>query len=96
MAAKKDRVERFIEELKKEEMLRRNLYKHTWLSGSSTTIYPITIWQDEVVLQWNSNRPCNKFIEKMVKKFKDIIVSGYFQKSDGSCPSRIVFKLRDN
>lgn len=49
-------VRKFIEELKEEEMVKKNLYKFTWLSGSSTTVYPISIYYESfptssVVLQ---------------------------------------------
>ena len=51
-----DTVHKFIEELNKEEMVKKNLYRHTWLSGSSTTVYPIAVYYEawptsEVVLQ---------------------------------------------
>lgn len=96
----RDMVHQFIEEIKKEEMVKKNLYEYTWLSGSSTTVYPITVWVEsfptsEVVFQWKSDRQCNRFINKMVEKFKDIIEEGYFWKSDGSCPSTITFRLKE-
>ena len=95
-----DMVHKFIEELKSEEMVKKNLYKFTWLSGSSTTVYPISIYYEsfptsEVVLQWDSDRACNKFINKIVQKFSNILKEGYFWKSDGSCPSTITFRLKE-
>lgn len=93
----KERIQQFIDDLKKEEIVRKNLYGSSWLSGSSTDVYPITIWRDEIVLQWQSDRNIyNKFIQRMVDKNSDILKSGYFSKSDGSCPSRIVFRLKEN
>ena len=96
----RDMVHQFIEELKKETMVKKNLYEHTWLSGSSTTVYPISVWHEsfptsEVELQWKSDKRCDKFINKMVEKHKEIIKEGYFWKSDGSCPSTIIFRLRE-
>ena len=98
-----DTVHKFIEELNKEEMVKKNLYRHTWLSGSSTTVYPIAVYYEawptsEVVLQWASDRACNVFINKInkiVEKFKDILKEGFFWKSDGSCPSTITFRLKE-
>jgi len=86
-------VEDFIEMLKKEPIVKKNLYKYTWTSGSSTTVKPIMIWQDTVELQWDSNRKPEKWIEKMVAKGEGLVKYGYFSKSDGSCPSSIAFKL---
>lgn len=42
--------------MKKYFMVKKNLYEHTWLSGSSTTVYPISVWVEafptsEVVFQ---------------------------------------------
>lgn len=93
-------VRKFTEELKKEEMVKENLYEHIWISGSSTKVYPITIWVEsfatsEVVLQWKGDRKCNVFINKIVKKYNDILEDGYFWKSDGSCPSTITFRLKE-
>ena len=96
----KDMVHKFIDEIQKEKKVKENLYEHTWLSGSSTTVYPIAVWVEafptsEIVLQWKSDRQCNKFINKMVEKYNDIIEEGYFWKSDGSCPSTITFRLKE-
>lgn len=98
-----DMVNKFIEELKKEPMVKKNLYKYPWLSGSSTTVYPISVRYKshnsneiphEIILQWNSDKRCDKFINKIVEGHKEIIESGRFWKSDGSCPSTITFKLK--
>ena len=64
------------------------------------TLYPISVWYEsfptsEVELQWKSDRRCDKFINRIVEKHKEIIREGYFWKSDGSCPSTIIFKLRE-
>ena len=96
----KDMVRKFVEELKAEEMVKKHLYKFTWLSGSSTTVYPISIYYESfptsaVVLQWDSDERCTKFINKIVKKYSDILERGYFWKSDGSCPSTITFWLKE-
>ena len=96
----KDMVHKFIDEIQKEKKIKENLYEHTWLSGSSTTVYPIAVWVEafptsEIVIQWKSDRQCNKFINKMVEKYNDIIEEGYFWKSDGSCPSTITFRLKE-
>ncbi len=87
-----DKVMNFIEDLKKSVFVRKNIYKNTWVSGSCTTVYPLTVWpQGEIDIQWSSDRPCNKFIQDMVSKHSDLIKTGYFRKTDGSCPSSISF-----
>ncbi|MBQ3543482.1 MAG: hypothetical protein IJA34_00595 [Lachnospiraceae bacterium] len=96
----RDMVHLFIEEFKKEEMVKKNLYEYIWVSGSSTKVYPITIWIEgaitsDIVIQWKNDKRCTKFINKIVKKYNDILEEGYFWKSDGSCPSTITFRLKE-
>ena len=96
MDEKKKRIYQFIEEFQNEEIVKKNIYGHTWLSGSSTTVRPITIWRNDIEIQWKSNRRVfDKFIKRMVEKYNDLFESGYFWKTDGSCPSRIVFTFTD-
>lgn len=95
----KDRVYQFIEEFKAEKFVQKNLCDFSWISGSSTPVYPISVytnsWKSEIVIQWKSDRKCEGFINKMVGKYNDIIMWGKFWKSDGSCPSTITFRLKD-
>ena len=89
-------IDNFISKFGKEKIVKKNLYRHIWTSGSSTTVYPITVRRNDIVFQWNSNRRIfDKFINRTVEKYKAMFESGYFWKSDGSCPSVIVFKFRD-
>ncbi len=93
----KDKVQQFIEEFKKEKVVQKNLYNATWLSGSSTTVYPITVWQKEIVCQWKSDRKIfDRFINRIVEKYSGLFECGYFWKSDGSCPSTITFRLKES
>lgn len=91
-----EKVKAFVEEIKKDPIVQKNLYEHVWLSGSSTEVYPIGIWASDVTFQWKSNKNIyDKFIKRTVEKYSDILSGGYFRKSDGSCPSEIVFLLRE-
>lgn len=95
MCDAQNRIHRFINEFKKEKIVRKNLYDDAWLSGSITVVNPITVYPKEIVCQWKSDkRIYSKFIKRMVEKYNDIIEFGYFWKSDGSCPSTITFKLK--
>lgn len=94
-SARDERIGKFVEALKSEPLVQKYLRKETWISGSSTTVFPIGIWLDSVELQWESDRKIfGKFIERIVEANKDLLDWGSFQKTDGSCPSSIVFKLR--
>ena len=89
---KEKRIEQFIEEFCAEELAKKYLYDYTWLSGSSTIVYPITIWKNEIEIQWKSDKKIfDKFINRIVGKYNDLFKTGYFRKTDCSCPSVIVF-----
>lgn len=77
-----------------DNLIKRNLYKNTWFSGTSTEVYPITQWVErgEIVVQLNSNKnKYNRCIERIIKKSNDLIICGYFSKNDGSCPATLTF-----
>ena len=42
----KKRIDKCIEDLKKEKLVQKYLYGYARLSGSSTNVYPITIWKE--------------------------------------------------
>ena len=86
-------IKEFISRLRKEDIVKRNLLDHTWISGSSTEVYPIQIWQTSIDLQWKSSRNPKVWIQKMVDMSKGLITYGIFEKGDGSCPNCISFKL---
>lgn len=91
-------IEAFIAALKNEPLVRKHLLKHTWTSGSSTVVYPITVWLEsrQIVLQWGTSaRRFDKFIARMVAKFPELIKAGRFDPRDGSCPAVIVFYFRE-
>ena len=89
---KAERIDKFVSDLENDKLVKKNLYKYSWLSGSSTQVSPIIIWRDCVELQWNSDRRIfDKFIKRIMQKNEDLIAYGYFWKSDGSCPSTITF-----
>ena len=62
----KERINKFIDDFKKEKLVQKYLCKYTWLSGSSTTVYPITIWKDYIEIQWSSDKNIfKKFIDRI-------------------------------
>lgn len=90
------RIDRFLAGLKKDKVFQHNIEEHAWLSGAATTVYPITVGIKDITLQWKSDRQIfDKFIKRIETKNSDLIKYGYFYKSDGSCPSSIVFMLTD-
>lgn len=93
-------MEEIIEELQSDKLIQKYLYKYTWLSGSNTNVSPITIWRNkdesirEIVIQLDNDKNVyNKLIERYKAKYKCIDYA-YFDRSDGSCPSSLVFKMK--
>ena len=86
-------TEQFCEFLKKQDIVKRNLAKHYQVG--TTTAYPISIWQNEIVLKWNSNREPKKWIADMVEESEGVVSKGIFVRNDGTCPNEIKFYLSD-
>lgn len=89
------RIREFTASLSREPLVNKYLYRTVWTSGCSTDVYPITVWEKEVVLQWaSSKRIFDKFIQRIVAANQDLFELGYFSPHDGSCPAEIVFWFR--
>ncbi len=78
--------------LKAEPLINKYMYKDTWTSGSSTTVYPITFWKSEVEIQINTKKNVfEKFIDRFIKQHGDLVLAGSFCKMDDSCPATLTF-----
>lgn len=97
MENKEQLIKQATEIIKNDFMVKRHLYPYTWLSGSSTDVYPITGWVEsgEIVIQLNSvnKNIFEKTIKRIIEKSNGLIVWGYFNKRDGSCPNTLNFIL---
>ena len=74
------------------------IYKHTWISGSSTDVYPISVWRGAIYVQLTKRdkRFFNqKSLDKIVNTHKDLLKRAYFCPNDDSCPSELVFVFID-
>lgn len=95
-------VRDFAEMVTNDPLSKKHLLKHSWLSGSSTLVYPVAIFHDirsgmsEITLQWDCPRPIfGKFIDRMVSRGKPYADYGIFSANDGSCPAAITFYLSE-
>ena len=87
---------KIVEELKKEILIQKYIYKYTWLSGSSTTVYPITIYKNNrentftITIQIETKKNYFKnLLDKYKNKYKNCLY-GYFNRTDNTCPSELV------
>lgn len=77
-----------------DELIRKYIYPHPWISGSCTIVCPVSVWtaskQIEVQVKrgaWRLRKRMKRIVESNPTAFKD----AYFCKSDGSCPDTIIF-----
>lgn len=77
-----------------DKLIRKYIYLHPWISGSSTIVYPVSVWtaskQIEVQVKrgaWRLRKRIKRIVESNPTAFK----RAYFCKSDGSCPDTIIF-----
>ena len=75
-----------------DRMIEKHMLGHTWLSGCSTVVYPIMMWNSHVEVQLDGCK-CNytKCIKRIVDKNPNLFRCGSYIKGDGSCPSVIRF-----
>ena len=82
--------------LSNNNLIKKYLCSYTWLSGSSTKVFPIvySMVGKDITIQINTDKNMfTRFIKKIEQNF-DCVKYGYFDKGDGSCPARLVFKLK--
>ena len=89
-------LNKIAQSIARHDILHNNLYEFPWLSGSSTYVYPCTIWRDTIEYQLTCyDNVFDEFIKDIVDKYSDVICDGYFWESDGSCPCTLIFKLKE-
>lgn len=89
-------INSFVNKLIRERIVIKYLSPFKRLSGSATIVHPITITKNKIILQWQSDKKIfDKFIQRTVKEYNHMFESGRFWKSDGSCPSTIIFNLKE-
>lgn len=82
-------------DIHKSKFYEKFVYKHTWTSGCSTIVYPISVWDNrkeiEIQLDDENYRGRTNCIKALMKRLsaKYKIKSWHIWKSDGSCPSTL-------
>lgn len=77
-----------------DELIRKYIYPHAWMSGSSTPVYPVSVWTEskQIIVQVKRGaRRLRKRLQQMIETNKEVFNNAYFRKSDGSCPDTIIF-----
>lgn len=85
-------AKRIVAAIKEEPVIARHILYHHWISGSSTVVYPITLWPEHVDIQLDVyHNYFDKAIARVLAKHGDLFRDGYFCKWDKSCPDEIRF-----
>ena len=94
------KLPKILEDMQKDILIQKYLYQFTWLSGCNTKVYPISAHYKndkikDIIIQLKTDKNYfNKLLERYKKKYKSIEYC-YFSKSDGSCPSQLVFIFKE-
>lgn len=84
--------EMIVAAIKSEKTIARHILLHHWTSGTSTTVYPITMWQRDVDVQMDTHKSIfDKAIKRVLDAYPLLFENGYFCKNDDSCPAEIKF-----
>ena len=90
-----------MQKLRNDKLINKYLARGCWLSGSSTIVYPFTIYRNkdgsinDITIQLNTSKNVfNKLIARYKQEF-EYIEYMYFWKSDGSCPSMLTIKCKE-
>lgn len=92
-----DRLQEIANEIKEIPIIKKHTLDHTWLSGSSTKVYPVSTYLDtngtgHIDIQLDTKRD---YFDKAIQQIKDKypeIIDGWFNKTDDSCPANLEFK----
>ena len=88
--------EMIVEAIKSDKVIAKHIFTHHWTSGSSTEVYPITMWINDVVVQMDTHRPLfNMAIKRVLESYPYLFKNGYFCENDDSCPAEIKFLYTD-
>ena len=85
--------DRIVAAIKEEPVIAKHIWQHHWTSGSSTIVYPITLWAHTVDIQMDTHHDYfQKAIQRVLDKHPELFCDGYFCKNDNSCPAEIRFR----
>lgn len=74
------------------------VYRYTWISGSQTIVYPISLCNRTMDIQLSCTcrkKSADKLGRDLIKEFGDIFDDFLFDKGDGSCPKTLTVFLKE-
>ena len=88
-------AKKIADEVRKSDFYKKFAYGGTWVSGSSTVVYPITVWENDIEIQLGyrkSFKGRSESFRRLMRKLKKDYptLTGRLVKYDGSCPDTYV------
>ena len=87
-------INKVADMVKSDKLVQKHMRKHSWHSGSSTEVAPITCWVEsgQIEVQLDTHRNVfNKCLNRIIAHSNGCIKDGYFIRYDGSCPAILKF-----
>ena len=84
-------LQKVAKDIIKDTFIKENLRSGTWTSGSTTTVYPVTIWQHDIDIYLLSDidgRKVAGWIRRFISKHP-YLRNGTYKHADGSTPAHI-------
>ena len=80
---------KIADRIAKSDFFKKYGNKQHWVSGSSTIVYPITIWKDDgcIEIQLKNMHGIKAAFNKLVNELGEQVRTHYICKYDGSCPN---------
>lgn len=102
-------IQSLLDDIMQDPTIEKYRYKYTWIAGSSTVVYPITVWSSHITIQLDYGvKKCdaksfNKRYEKILERtmnaiadrHQDVVKYAYLSAQDDSCPATMTFKFRN-
>lgn len=100
-------IHALLDDIMQDPTIEKYRCKYTWISGSSTEVYPITVWASDITVQLDSKvkkaggKSFNKRYEKILERamtaiadrHQDVLFCSYLSAHDDSCPATMTFKF---
>ena len=102
-------IQSLLDDIMQDPTIEKYRCKYTWISGSSTEVYPIEVGPRDICIQLDrkvekrDGKSFNKRYEKILERtmnaiadrHQDVVKYAYLGAQDDSCPSCMWFKYKD-
>lgn len=98
-------IQSLLDDIMQDPTIEKYRCKYTWISGSSTEVYPITVWASDIIVQLDNkvkradgksfNKRYYKILERtrnaIADRHQDVVKYACLCVNDDSCPATMTF-----